>query len=121
MTRARYLIKVMGGVKYDIYRSTLTTDATSGADIVTYNFAQTVLGYIQPTGSEGSVKGIVLHDNHSGDEAIAEYFIYHDVALENHDRLFYNNRWYEIRAVENWKSSFMKFWKSYLIEVSDEN
>lgn len=111
----------MGGTKQAIYRSTLTSDPDSGADIVSYDYYKDVLGYIQPTGSEGSVKGIVLHDSHSGDEAVAEYFLYHDEPLENHDRLKYNGKDYEIRAVEDWRSSFMKFWKSYLIEVADEN
>lgn len=120
MGRATYLIKTMGGIKYDIYRSTITTDPNSGADIVEYDKIGAVLGYVQPTGSEGNVKGIVLHDDVSGDEAISEYFIYHDVPLENHDRLQYKGLWYELRAVEDWQSSFMKFWKSYLIEVENQ-
>ena len=111
----------MGGVKREIYRSTSSTDSNTGADIVEYSLYKDVLGYIQPTGSEGSVRGIVLHDTVSGDDSVAEYFIYHDEPLENHDRLQYNGKWYEIRAIENWESSYMKFWKSYLIEVANEN
>lgn len=119
MGRATYLIKIMGGIKYDIYRPTINIDPLSGADNVTYAFNQSVLGYIQPT-SGGEVKGVYLRDTHSGDEIIAEYFIYHDTPLENHDRLQYMGKWFEIRAVENWESSFMKYWKSYLIEVENQ-
>lgn len=120
MGRATFLIKQMGGSKYDIYRSTLTIDANSGADIVSYAYNQTVLGYIQPTATHDGKKGIALLDNESGDEIIASYYIYHDTPLNNHDRLQYNGFWYEIRAIEDWNSSFMKFWKSYLVEVENQ-
>lgn len=120
MSRARFLIKTMGGVKYDIYRPTETTDPDTGADIVAYTFWQSVLGYIQPVNPVDGVKGIVLRDTLGGDELISGYVMYHDVPLENHDRLQYNGLTYEIRNIENWNSSFMKFWKSYLIEVPNE-
>jgi len=120
MGRATFLIKQMGGVKYDVYRSALTIDSNSGADIVAYTFNQAILGYIQPTSTNDGKKGVALLDDVSGDEIISSYYIYHDGPLENHDRLQYNGLWYEIRAIEDWHSSFMKYWKSYLVEVENQ-
>ena len=120
MTRATYLIRTMGGKKYDIYRPTEMTDPTTGADIVEYAFYKKVLGYIQPCDAVDGVKGIVLRDTEGGDESIAGYVIFHNEPLQNHDRLQYEGKTFELRTVENWQSSFMKFWKSYLIELPNE-
>lgn len=110
----------MGGSKYSIYRPTSIIDPTTGADIVEYAFYKKVLGYVQPTNPVDGVKGIVLRDTEGGDDAVSGYVFYHDEKLENHDRLQYNGKTYELRTIENWESSFMKFWKSYLIEMPNE-
>ena len=121
MSRARYLIRTMGGINRKIFRPKETTDPNTGADIVNYSLYKSVLGYIQPVDAVDGVKGVVLRDTLGGDEAIAGYIMYHDEPLNDHDRLEYNGKWFELRQVEDWESSFMKFWKSYLIEVPNEN
>ena len=120
MSRAKFLIKKMGGKIYDIFSETITIDPDTGADNVKYSKTDSVLAYIQPTGSGGSVKGIVLQDNRSGDSKISDFFMYHEKILKEHDRVFYGKYWYEIRASEPWESSFMKFNKSYLVKVDGQ-
>lgn len=110
----------MGGTKYDIYRPQETIDPDTGGEVVSYALFESVLGYVQPVDAVDGVKGIVLRDTEGGDEAVSGYVFYHDTPLFTHDRLNYNGKTYEIRQIENWQSSFMKFWKSYLIEVPDE-
>ena len=119
MSRAELLIKKMGGTKYDIFAEDTTIDPDTGADIVEYAKYKTILAWIQPTGSEGSVKGVVLNDNNAGDSMTAEYFMYHEEQLNNHDRILYKDVWFEIRAFEPWEASFMKFFKSYLVKVDN--
>ena len=104
------MIKKMGGKIYDIFSETITIDPDTGADNVKYS----------KTGSGGSVKGIVLQDNRSGDSKISDFFMYHEKILKEHDRVFYGKYWYEIRAIEPWESSFMKFYKSYLVKVDGQ-
>ena len=119
MSRAELLIKQMGGTRYDIFTETITTDPDTGADIVKYAKINTVLGWIQPTGSEGSVKGVVLNDSEAGDSVTAEYFMYAEKPLSNHDRVLYKDFWFEVRAFEPWEASFMKFFKNYLVKVDN--
>ena len=119
MSRAELLIKQMGGTKYDIFTETMTTDSDTGADILKYANTNTVLGWIQPTGSEGSVKGVVLNDSEAGDSVTAEYFMYTEKPLSNHDRVLYKDFWFEVRAFEPWEASFMKFFKNYLVKVDN--
>lgn len=120
MSRAKVLILKTGGRKYPIYRSESATDPDSGADIVSYSLYKEVLAWIQPTGSESSVKGVVLNESPGGDSVTAEAFMYHEEGLQNHDRVQDKGIWYEIRAIEPWECSFLKFWKSYLVKVVDE-
>ena len=119
MSRAELLIKKMGGTKYDIFAEDTTIDPDTGADIVEYAKYKTILAWIQPTGSEGSVKGVVLNDNNAGDSVTAEYFMYTKDPLKNHDRVQYEGYWFEVRAFEPWKASFMKFFKNYLVKVDN--
>ena len=121
MTRATVLILKMGGKPYDIYRKTLKIDPDSGADIVNYSKAEKVLAWIQPTSAGSSTKGIVLENSVSGDSVIADFFMFHEKILNEHDRIQYNGLWFEIRAIEPWQSSFMSFYKSYLVKVDNEN
>lgn len=121
MSRASLLIKKMGGIMYDIYAENLSIDPDTGADIVEYTQYTSVLAWIQPTGSESNVKGVVLNDSLSGDSITAEFFMYHENPLSNHDRVQYKGIWFEIRAIEPWQAQFMKFYKSYLVKVDDED
>lgn len=113
------VIKKAGGKIYDIFRPDFDCDPDSGSDIVIYpeepNFK--ILAYIQPTGSEGNIKGIQLKNATSGDFSIAEYFMYTNQQVFNKDRLMYNNKKYEVRSVENWESIKLSHFKSYLVEV----
>jgi len=68
----------------------------------------------------GGGKGMFLQDNRSGDSKISDFFMYHEKILKEHDRVFYGKYWYEIRAIEPWESSFMKFYKSYLVKVDGQ-
>lgn len=121
MGRSNILIKKMGGILYDIYRETLTIDPDSGADILTYSKVDSVLGWIQPTGTGSSTKGVVLQDSSSGDSVVADFFIFHEKPLQEHDRLQYLGLLLEVRAIEPWKASFMNFYKSYLVKVNNED
>lgn len=117
MSRAKVLLLKMGGKTYETLCPKNKTDADTGADIVEYKPYKKILAYIQPSGSQGSVKGINLQDSISGDTVNADFYMYHETELSLHDRLIYRNILYEIRAIEPWESSFMNFYKSYLVMV----
>ena len=120
MSRATLLIKKMGGTIYNIYAENLSVDPDTGADIVEYTQYTSVLAWIQPTGSESNVKGVVLNDSLSGDSITAEFFMYHETDLEEHDRVLYKDVLYDVRAIEPWECSFFKYWKSYLVRVDGQ-
>ena len=107
----------MGGKKYPFYTKKISVDPDSGADIITYSQTSEVLAFIQSTGTSGDVKGIVLSDNKSGDVITADFFMFAEKKLDEHNRVKYRDLMYEIRAVEPWESSFMNFWKFYLVKV----
>ena len=121
MSRAKVLILQMGGKQYPIYNAQTTIDPDTGSDIIEYGEYTRVLAWVQPTGSGDSAKGIVLHDNESGDSITADAFMYHETPLNNHDRVQYKGYWYEIRAVEDWEASFIHFFKSYLVKVDSQD
>lgn len=121
MSRAKLLILRMGGKQYPIFEVQTTTDPDSGADISKYSEYTKVLAWIQPTGASGSTKGIILNDSEAGDSVTADIFMYHETILKPHDRIQYKGKWYEIRAIEDWETSFLHFYKSYLVKVDSQN
>lgn len=121
MSRATVLLLQMGAKRYEIQRKTKIIDPDSGADIVKYlPLDKKVLGWIQPTGSESNVKGIFLQSSSAGDGTVAEFFMYHETDLEEHDRVLYKDVLYDVRAIEPWECSFFKYWKSYLVRVDGQ-
>lgn len=121
MSRAILLIKKMGGTLYDIYQKSTATDPDTGADIVEYAKANSILAWIQPTSAGSGRKGIVLQDSASGDSITADFFMFHEKPVNEFDRIQYLGSWYEIRAIEPWNASFMNFYKSYLVKVDNED
>ena len=121
MSRVTGLILQMGGKPYDIYRKSVTTDPDSGADIIEYSKTLSALCRIQPASTDGGGKGVVLQNSDAGDSIIADFFMYHETPLKVHDRVQYGGMWCEIRVIEPWQASFMKFYKSSLVKVDNEN
>lgn len=111
-----------GGRKYGLFRLNRQIDPDSGADILSYSDEPDyeVLAYIQPTGSQGSVKGVQLKNTSAGDTSIAEYFMYCNEPVKEKDRIIYNNILYEIRGVEPWESVRLAHYKCYLVKVDDQ-
>lgn len=111
-----------GGRKYGVYRLDYQIDPDSGADILSYPQAPNyeILAYIQPTGSQGSVKGVQLKNTSAGDTSIAEYFMYSNEPVNEKDRIIYNGTLYEVRSVEPWESVRLTHYKSYLVKVDTQ-
>lgn len=117
------LIKKAGGKTYGIFRAVVKIDPFSGSDITAYpqdpNF--TVCAFIQPTGSQGNVKGIQLRNSSAGDASLAEYFMYSGDEVKEKDRVYYKDSFYEIRSVEPWESVKYSHFKSYLVKVDGQS
>ena len=116
------IIKKAGGKIYAIYRAIVDIDPYSGSDITSYPVEPNIeiLAYIQPTGGDGTVKGIQLKNSTAGDSSIAEYFIYSNIELKEKDRIIYKDTLYEIRSVEPWESVKLSHYKGYLVKVDGQ-
>ena len=116
------LIKKAGGQMYGVYRANVEIDPFSGSSITSFPSEPNleVLAYIQPTGSQGAVKGIQVKNSTAGDSAIDEYFMYSNVEIKEKDRIKYNGIFFEARSVEYWQSKKLSHYKSYLTKVDGQ-
>lgn len=117
------IIKKAGGAAYGVYRPKKEIDPDSGSDVITIPDSPSfeILAYIQPTGASGSVKGVSLKNTTSGDETIADYYMYHSNQVKSKDRVLFDGLFYEIRSTEKWKASYMEYFKSYLVKVDGQD
>lgn len=119
----RALILKMGGKYYELYKPlTVKNPATGskGKDFV--KVEPNLFAMIQPTGSKSNVRGEQLQATpNQGDIKIADYFMYTEDEMIEKDRVLYKGKFYEIRSCEEWELNFLKFYKSYLMRVDNQN
>lgn len=116
------ILKINGAKFYEVHSYQEVKNSVTGSKGKSYSYLTQVYAIIQPTGTSGSVKGISLQDTtNSGDKKIADYFMYSKEQRFDKERIFYNGFFYDIRGVEYHDNGYIKFYKSYLVKVDNQN
>lgn len=115
------ILKINGARFYEVWSSQGIKNAETGSKGRKYSYLTQVYAVIQPTGSRGSVKGITLIDTpESGDKKIADFFMYHKEKRTEKERIYYKDKFYEIRSIEPYDNGYLKYYKSYLVRVDNQ-
>lgn len=116
------VLKLNNAKFYDVYTYQEITNSVTGSKGKEYAFYTPMYAFIQPTGSKGNVKGVMLQDTrNSGDRAVADLFMYHKEKRNEKERILYKDTFYEIRSIEYYDNDYLRYYKSYLVKVANQN
>lgn len=116
------ILKANGGRMYDVWTATEKKNPQTGSKIKNYNYSTNIYAVIQPTGSLNTVKGRALEPTpSSGDKITSDLVMYSKYERFEKERILYHNLFYEIRSVEYYDNGLLKFYKSHLVKVDNQN
>lgn len=116
------ILKINGARFYEVWKAMPVKNPVTGSKGKKYSYFTQVYAVIQPTGTSGSVKGITLQDTqNAGDVKIADYFMFSKEERFEKERIFYKGKYYEIRSIEDYDNGYLKFYKSYLVKVDNQD
>jgi hypothetical protein len=116
------VLKLNNAKFYEIHSYQEIANPVTGSKGKEYAYLTQTYAYIQPTGSKGNVKGVMLQNTrNSGDKVVADLFMYHKEKRNEKERVLYQGLFYEIRSVEYYDNDYLKFYKSYLVKVDNQN
>lgn len=116
------VLRLNGAKMYDVWVAKEAKDPTSGSKTKTYLYEMSIRAVIQATGSLNTVKGFALSPTtDAGDQVNSDVVMYSKIERHLKDRVLYRNAFYEIRSVELYDNGVMKYYKSYLVRVDNQN
>lgn len=111
------VLNLNGGKMYDIWVATEKKNPEAGSKIKTYEYYTNVYAVIQP-----NEKGMALLSTaNAGDKTTSDLVMYSKHERFEKERVLYRNFFYEIRSIEYYDNGILKFYKSYLVKVDNQN
>lgn len=111
------VLNLNGGKMYDIWVATEKKNPEAGSKIKTYEYYTNVYAVIQP-----NEKGMALLPTaNAGDKTTSDLVMYSKHERFEKERVLYRNFFYEIRSIEYYDNGILKFYKSYLVKVDNQN
>lgn len=116
------ILRLNGARFYEVYRYMEVKNPNTGAKGKDYAYFTQVFAAIQPTGTQRDVKGLMLQSTEdAGDKKLSDYIMYSAEERIEKERILYKGIFYSIRSVEYYDNGIMKYYKSYLVKVDNQN
>lgn len=109
------VLSLNGAKIYDIWVSKEEKNPKTGSKIKTYVYSTNIYAVIQ--GKDFSL----VPTTDAGDKKNSDLVMYSKHERFEKERVLYRNLFYEIRSVEYYNNGIMRYYKSYLVKVDNQD
>lgn len=98
--------------KYPIYRAEY--ENSGAGETVVWSLRDKIMAKIEP------FEGESFRESTIGDDEIFSLIMYSKSEIMIGDRIYLNNRWFEVRKREFYQMPFIEYWKGFLVKTDEK-